>query len=381
MRIVVTLAVLIAAYALKLDNKLDTSPKYTISGDHILDNSHHDSKPGSPILPDWTDDQHRPILPPQNSEPWRKDLGMRLMKAASAHDAMEKCGSFMSMGDFSWCKRAMPEENNPAYKKQYRGMHDYEVRTDIKMADPPKADSLLALSFGIEEGDSWSEIMSGLYFVKTELFDCYYSGKKGPVVNDLHANHSVDKPCETRGCYTQEYHMHHVCVDDTSNVQGLFTDIHNRQYQSLSESLKGRAPLSTFVKLDVEGSEWAALERLLDNEEEMAKIRTLDMEVHFNRDPKVSEKDKTTNVIVLRDDPDQATLERHVAIMEKLATKFAVTGSTLEHYLGSLAKNFNATRGTDEHPREKEDPAYVVTENGLALDQYCISFVNRQLLS
>merc|ERR1719161_3487146 len=118
--------------------------------------------------------------------------------------------------------------------------------------------------------------MSNRYFVDTKLHDCFYSGGTGPMFKDLHAGFSKENQCTKRGCYSLPYKARKVCLGaDTSEKNG-------RQFEPLSANLQGRAPLSTFVKMDVEGAEWPALEQLLSNPEDMAKIRTLDLEVHFN---------------------------------------------------------------------------------------------------
>merc|ERR1719401_2043237 len=76
-------------------------------------------------------------------------------------------------------------------------------------------------------------------------------------------------------CYSTSYYPNHVCLGpERKKIRG-------RKYDSLENALAGRGPLSTYLKMDVEGSEWTPLERLLENETDLAKIRTLDMEVHF----------------------------------------------------------------------------------------------------
>merc|ERR1712032_339424 len=101
------------------------------------------------------------------------------------------------------------------------------------------------------------------------------------------------------------------------------------------------------------------LERLLQNEEDMAKIRTLDLEVHFNMDanPEGNYPIKKENLM------------QHVIIMEKLADKFAVTGSSLETYLQKTIKNYKAYGHAN--PGEKRDAVpHVYTKGGVNLDQY-----------
>merc|ERR1712217_469744 len=111
--------------------------------------------------------------------------------------------------------------------------------------------------------------MSSMYLVKTKLFDCDYVGPMGPIANDWHTGFSVDEPCTNRACYTIPYTTEKSCLGKSGNSK------------LLSRVLAGRGPLSTFVKIDVEGREWDPLEQLLKNDKDIGKIRTLDLEVHL----------------------------------------------------------------------------------------------------
>jgi len=76
-------------------------------------------------------------------------------------------------------------------------------------------------------------------------------------------------------CYEMPYDSNRVCLRASAAT------IDGRDFETLELHLEDRGLLSTYVKMDVEGSEWDVLENLLSNEELQNKIRTLDMEVHF----------------------------------------------------------------------------------------------------
>jgi len=344
-----------------------SQPGYKVRGHVIADSGTHDSKPGDPQLPVWAA-PGRGMLFREDVEPWRAALGERLVLAARAPDAMEKCGSFVSFGDYTWCRKAMPRESSPDFKKGFRSVHDYVVDAQDTGVRDTAPEHLMGLSYGIQTTDLWSELMSSLYLVNTKLFDCYYQGTEGPMGRDLHAGHSKQNMCMKRACYTVAYEPHRVCVDDSSGGTERFTAANNRTYEPLGAQLRGRRPLSTFIKMDVEGSEWQSLEWLLENPKEMAKIRTLDMEVHFNKD--VTPKGYTM--------PTQATLTKHVEIIERLAEHFAVTGSTLESFLTEWVRIQAGKQAAN--PDYHSKLAVLYTAEGLPLEQWCISFVNRKLL-
>jgi len=92
---------------------------------------------------------------------------------------------------------------------------------------------------------------------RTQLFDCYFDGKEGPMATDLHEGYSKNNPCMQCGCYTVEYECKKVCNDHTTDNKTLFTAANGRTYEPLSMALKDRPALSTFIEMDVEGSEWA----------------------------------------------------------------------------------------------------------------------------
>jgi len=202
--------------------------------------------------------------------------------------------------------------------------------------------------------------MSSMFLVKTYLFDCYINSGKGPMFNDMRGNHSKDHQCSGPDCYSVEYETKRVCIDTDPSKDPPKT------FEPLSAALKDRPPLSTFVKIDVEGSEWGVLDALLRSPEDMKRIRTLDMEVHLTMD-------------------GYALYEpsERVRIMEELSRMFAVTGSSIEPLHINLQREFDENR--------KRNRTYVkdliqgtlgphYTSQGLVLDQYTISYVNRALL-
>jgi len=343
-----------------------SNPSYLVSGDYINVSARVsiDSRPGTTRMAQWEGAPLRSDL-----EAWRVKLGDRLLEAADAHDAMQSCGAFFAFGDYSWCKKAMPRESSPDFRHRYQNVHEFVVDEGVKVP-PANPEDFAGLSFGIRTSDAWTELMSSMFLVRTELYDCYFGGKEGPMANDWHEGYSKDKPCTHRGCYTVEYKTHRVCNDDTTENTGRFTAANGRTYEPLHHALEGRGKLSTFIKMDVEGSEWATLDRLLGSEEDLAKIRTLDMEVHFNLDATP----KGMLPITARG------LARHVEIMERLARKFAVTGSSLESYSTKTLANYRAKRAQDPAFVDTGRPAQLYTKDGLGLDQYTISFVNRALL-
>jgi len=364
-------------------------------------------------------------------------LGDRLVQAANADDAVRSCGSFFAFGDYAWCNKAMPAESEFGKKNLFKGfvcnvsspqevsaiqqdeasqtktalvlLHEDKARWREKMQDAadakgkeidqrydplvfdakgmkvegPQIISLLdqdrfplsfelrlkqveqqreenhgqfeALSFGIEETDPWSELMSSQYFLNTRLFDCYIESTKGPMFNDMHGNHSREKPCTDRGCYSVPYERNRICVDGTAKEVG------GKKFLTLQDTLRGRESLSTHVKMDVEGSEWTVLEQLLNSEEDLDKIRTLDMELHLEYQLSGG-----------------MPLEKRVEIIEQLAKRYAVSGSTIQPLFRAMHEEFG--REQTKNSSYAKNPPGIYNSAGMPLDQWCISFVNRKLL-
>lgn len=136
-------------------------------------------------------------------------------------------------------------------------------------------------------------------------------------------------------------------------------------YTTLADTLAGRAPLSTHVKIDVEGSEWSILEQLLASPSDLAKVRTLDMEVHFGFNA-MSERP-------IQSSDEYTRLLREVRIMEELGRRMQVTGSTLEVYRqGWLPEQDCPLHNCGEPP--------VHTAGGFSVQQFAVSYVNRAYL-
>jgi len=329
---------------------------YSISGDQVVDESMNMAKAGTPVPVNGS-------IPRPDVEPWRMELGDRIVRAASAKDAMRSCGSFYSFGDVVFCKKAMPMETETGKANVLYSGRNYIIKEGQAKAiakNLPKPDEFIALSYGIEGGDLFSEIMSNSYGVKTQLFDCYFEGNHGPAAIPYVNLSSGGAPCTKRNCYSTSYEMNRVCVNESYAKRGANED--GRLFEPLSSALEAQKPLSVFLKMDVEGAEWETFRKLLNNPEEMDKLRTINFEIHLNRGgPKRATKESLTEM---------------VEILEKLSKKFAVTGSTIDllhrvnlrqYAAGKL--NPDATKGS-----------HVFSKQGIPLDQYCISFVNRKLL-
>lgn len=357
----VALAMLITAQAITI--RRTHKPEYTISGDHITVDSHggSDSKAGTPAVVPW---EGKALF---KQTPWQANLGDRLFKAATVDKkAWDSCGSFISFGDSSWCAKAMPEQKD---KVPIRGMHFYDLQKSVSESTSTTSSAdLVGLSYGIQGSDLWSETMSNTFNLKTKLYDCYFSTPEGPMYDGKNLYSETGCAHNQRGCYSTPYEANHVCVDEGSSDRIVAKN--GRSYEPLSLALKDRKPLSVHLKIDVEGSEWPVLEKLLKSEEDMAKIRTLDMELHLQKEP-TPDGNRPQN--------DEAGVTRRVVIMEELAKKFAVTGSSIEHQHQTGQTNF--MKKLEEDPKfENKEPGLVYTSNGYSMDQYCVSYVNPKLL-
>mmetsp|Transcript_15216 Transcript_15216/g.31662 ORF Transcript_15216/g.31662 Transcript_15216/m.31662 type:complete len:441 (+) Transcript_15216:46-1368(+) len=270
--------------------------------------------------------------PYKSNESWRVELGERILMAAHPNqEATESaCGGFKLFGDSAWCLAA------------FKG--DY---------------GKLGLSFGIEERDLWSETMSNDFHMPTKLYDCFQNPKSSPALAMIAPNAKGSCAGNPHHCYETHYDAFRVCLGPKHET------VNQRQYTSLSELLAGRGEMSTHLKIDVEGSEWSVLEDLLKNEEDMKKIRTLDMEVHFGfgaaseaAHNKGSKKDQ---------------LQREVGIFEQLASRFAVTGTNIE-------TNADGWQPVQSCPKQQCEEPFVHTSGGVPVNQFAISFVNHAQL-
>jgi len=278
------------------------------------------ARPGKPCLPPadggW---------PYTTNTELSTELGERILKAVTADVQEEDCGGFHLYGDHVFCLNAMKETN------------------------------AVALSYGIEERDRWSEKMSNLFHVSPRLYDCFQDPNESPPMAKTAPNGVGAGACtDGTACYEMPYESNRICLAASA------ASVDGRAYETLESHLEDQGPLSTYVKMDVEGSEWDVLEHLLKNEELQNKIRTLDMEVHFGLDAE----DFGSEL------PREQELKREVEIFEQLAQVFHVTGSTLE-----VARE--GWKGC-EHSACLE-PA-VHTADGFPVVQLAVSFVNRKLL-
>jgi len=278
----------------------------------------------------------KPCLPPPNTgdwpytakTAWRAELGDRIVKATSADVQENDCGGFDLWGDHVFCMNAMKET------------------TDT-----------IALSYGIEERDLWSEKMSNQFRVSPRLYDCFQDPAKSPPLAKTAPNGIGAGACaeENEACYEMPYTSNRICLGAAAGM------IQGREFQTMASHLVDAKPLSAYVKMDVEGSEWDILDHLLQHEDLQDKIRTLDMEVHFGWSPGVD------------DAIGEERLRHEVDIFERLAKAFRVTGSTLEVYREGWQPQ-QCTGSSCPEP-------YVYTNSGFSVSQFAVSFVNRKLLS
>lgn len=317
------------------------------------------SRPGTPKLGHVHVGMMKPEKDGDEADRLAVSFGDRLVKAATVTDAMRSCTSFFSFGDYTWCANALPKETLYAEKNPWNGKRCNVTGTaslmeKVNSKREANQGQYQGLSFGIEELDPWSELMSNMFFVNTKLFDCYITPPNGPMYNDWHGKHSKDSQCQDQRCYSIEYEINHVCVDQKVKERD------GKHFKSLNDHLAGAEKLSRFVKMDVEGAEWGVLQDLLKSDEDISKIRTLDMEVHLT---------------AMSND---FTMEEKVKIMEGLSEKFAVTGSSIQLQGEAETAEFNREVAKDPKFLRRFDNPH--TSQGIPMAAYCISYVNRALL-
>ena len=291
-----------------------------------LPNCPASSRTGVPCMP------VADVWPYKGNESWRVELGERILMAAHPNNKATEsaCRGFKLFGDSAWCLAAFQGDYNR-----------------------------LGLSFGIEERDLWSETMSNEFHMPTKLYDCFQNPKSSPALAMIAPNAVGSCAGNPHHCYETHYDAFRVCLGPKHET------VDKREYTSLSELLSSRSEMSTHLKIDVEGSEWSVLEDLLKNEEDMKKIRTLDMEVHFGfgaaseaAHHKLSKKDQ---------------LQREVGIFEQLASRFAVTGTNIE-------TNADGWQPSQSCPKQQCEEPLVHTAGGVPVNQFAISFVNHASL-
>ncbi|CAL1141568.1 unnamed protein product [Cladocopium goreaui] len=282
------------------------------------------SRPGKPCLPPAK------FWPYKAKTQWRIDLGERILAAVTPKISEKVCDGFYLYGDVTWCNRAFSA--GPA--------------------------ALIALSYGIEERDIWSELMSqkGL---RTKLYDCFIPPDRSTPISGKAPNGTKRcKGVEKKPCYTTTYESYRICLGAEPKVE------EGRRFETLLPHLAEYPPLSVHLKIDTEGSEWSVLEQLMDSPDK-GKIRTLDMEVHFGWD-------NQGNFAHTRKMSKKELLQSHVAIMESLLEEFECTGSTLEVY----REGWNP----QDCPKSKCNEPPVYLPGGFSVEMFAVSFVNKAML-
>jgi len=244
----------------------------------------------------------------------------------------EQCHGFYLYGDVVWCNAAFTS----------------------------KPQALVGLSYGIEERDIWSELISQKK-LPTKLYDCFIPPERSTPISGKAPNGTrVCEGVEKAACYTTKYESYRICLGAEE------TTVDHRRFENLQSHLRGLPPLSVHLKIDTEGSEWPVLDALMANKEDRRKIRTLDMEVHFGWS-------NAGNPPELQKLPQQERLTMQVATMEKLLEEFHCTGSTLEVYRQGWRPKDNCDGGTCNEP-----PVYL--PGGFSVEMFAVSFVNKAMV-
>jgi hypothetical protein len=262
-------------------------------------------------------------------------LADRIAAVLTPRVTSNDCGGFVDQGQggafYRWCSSVL----------------------NASVARNSKDKNLLGLSYGIFTWDSWSRRLSNEFNVSTKLYDCYTTAPFKGVNAD----------------YKTPYDRHDVCVAGTKHV-----DMDGRQFEALHDHLSVRPARGTFVKMDVEGSEWEALKHVTDDD--LKKIDLLDMEIHFCKE-----------MGGVKD--HQAELADRIKTLERLTQIFHVTGRdpAAPSDPDYTADNMKHHRGHDGAYANRLDAdvcgdiAYPGPKGG---DQHrgmlSVSFVNRALL-
>ncbi|CAE8638139.1 unnamed protein product, partial [Polarella glacialis] len=321
--------------AKKVSGNKDFTPAQLEEPCEYMKSNPQSSRPGKPCIPP------APFWPYKSQTIWRIELGTRILAAVTPKVTEADCKGTYLYGDVAWCTRAFDSQS------------------------PGKA--LLGLSYGIEERDIWSEMISNQKMLPTKLYDCFIPPERSLPMSGKAPN--ATRTCKGQGndgvegapCYTTKYEAYQICLGSEATVK------QGKHFETLADHLRGLPPLSVHLKIDTEGSEWSVLDQLVGSPEDMAKIRTLDMEVHFNwmnaGDP---ESVKAMSV--------QSRLEWEVGIMERLLEKFHCTGSTLEVYRQGWAPQDNCATGECNEP-----PVYLA--GGFSTEMFAVSYVNKEILA
>ena len=122
---------------------------------------------------------------------------------------------------------------------------------------------------GVLTFDPWSLALSNAYNVASTLYDCFHS--------------SIDV-----SSYRLKPTIRPVCIGVTDGQKHVgdcnYGDCtpKTRSYTTMSTLLRDVAPLSVFVKMDVEGAEWDVINTI--DARDFGKIVQLDLELHWCMD-------------------------------------------------------------------------------------------------
>lgn len=287
------------------------------------------SRPGKPCLPPAS------FWPYRGKTSWRVEYGRRILAAVTPNVTEAQCNGFYLYGDVTWCNKAF---------------------------ESTKAVAQLGLSYGIEERDIWSEMISDMKKLPTKLYDCFIPPDRSTPMSGKAPNGTrACKGIENKPCYTTKYESYRICLGAEERK------ISGRRFETLIPHLRDLPPLSVHLKIDTEGSEWTVLDQLMNSPQDWDKIRTLDMEVHFgwNNDGNPSR---------VAQMPIKERLGSEVRVMERLLEKMHCTGSTLEVYRQGWSPQDNCKGGTCGEP-----PVYL--PGGFSVEMFAVSFVNKELVT
>lgn len=181
-------------------------------------------------------------------------------------------------------------------------------------------------------------------------YDCYATAElKGP-----------------NALYTVPYRRHNVCVGARSEIkQTAYSNKRELQFKTIQETaLEGRGPLSTLVKVDVEGCEWEVLAGMRAEDHE--KILQFDLEIHWCTGLPCAKR---------QDQP-------HMFHSARESARYMLTQlKRLRRFYFVLARDMSRSKGWDvlEKPRSEigwDDAGCDLTKH---YDMMSISLVNKQL--
>lgn len=226
-------------------------------------------------------------------------------------------------------------------------------------------EGLLGLSYGIFTWDSWSRYMSNDFGVDTVLHDCFATTP----FEGIHAN------------YTVPYLRKDVCISG-NGMSPLPGD--SKRFESFNTHLAPRPSRGTFVKIDIEGSEWDILKNITD--EELQKIDLLDMEIHMCHIPWAAPEGDANageGINVWQStaaDKRMALLRDRVETVERLLKVFSVTGRDPADHSDPNVGESNAEANYYGHTDEEICGTVNYPKKGCQ-GMFSISFVNKRRLA